>query len=63
MQARAGAIEELVESGTLDDFTAGDRTALDRELEQLQAGNQVELELARLKGEVGAGEPQKELEQ
>jgi phage shock protein A len=63
MQARAGAIEELVESGTLEDFTAGDRTALDRELEQLQAGNQVDQELARLKGELGAGAGQKELEQ
>src|ERR671919_1444363 len=52
MTARAGAIEELVDAGTLEDFTAGDKTALDRELEQLQAGNQVEQELARLKGEV-----------
>ena len=55
MQARAGAIEELVESGTLDDFTAGDQTALDRELAQLQASSQVDQELARLKGEIGAG--------
>ena len=62
MQARAGAIEELVESGTLEDFTAGDQTALDRELAQIQAGNQVDQELARLKGEVGKGERQKELE-
>jgi phage shock protein A len=63
MQARAGAIEELVESGTLEDFTGGDSTALDRELAQLQAGTQVDQELARLKGELGAGEKQKELEQ
>ena len=63
MQARAGAIEELVESGTLEDFTGGDSTALDRELAQLQAGTQVDQELARLKGELGAGEKQKELGQ
>jgi len=63
MQARAGAIEELVESGTLEDLTAGDRTALDRELDQLQASTQVDQELARLKGELDAGEKQKELEQ
>jgi phage shock protein A len=63
MQARAGAIEELVESGTLEDFTGGDSTALDRELAQLQAGTQVDQELARLKGELSAGEKQKELEQ
>jgi phage shock protein A len=62
MQARAGAIEELVESGTLEDFTAGDKSALDRELEQLQAGNQIEEDLARLKGELGQAEKQKEIE-
>jgi phage shock protein A len=62
MTARAGAIEELVESGALEDFTAGDKSALDRELEQLQAGNQVDQDLARLKGELGKGEKQKELE-
>lgn len=62
MTARAGAIEELVESGALDDFTAGDKSSLDRELEQLQAGNQVDQDLARLKGEVGKGEKQKEIE-
>jgi phage shock protein A len=61
MQARAGAIEELVESGTLEDFTAGDKTALDRELEQIQAGNQIDQDLARLKGELGQGD-KKEIE-
>ena len=63
MQARAGAIEELVESGTLEDFTGGDQTALDRELAQLQAGTQVDQELARLKGELATGEKPKELGQ
>jgi phage shock protein A len=62
MQARAGAIEELVESGTLEDFSGGGQTALDRELAQLQASNQVDAELERLKGEIGAAEKQKELE-
>jgi phage shock protein A len=63
MQARAAAVEELVEAGTLEDFTSGGETALDRELAQIQAGNQVEQELAKLKSEVGPGEKQKELEQ
>jgi phage shock protein A len=63
MQARAGAIEELVESGTLEDITGDDRTALDRELAELQASTQVDQELARLKGELGAGAKQRELEQ
>jgi phage shock protein A len=62
MQARASAVEELVESGTLEDFTAGDKSALDRELEQLQAGQQVDRELEQLKAELGAGDKQKELE-
>jgi phage shock protein A len=62
MQARASAVEELIEAGTLEDFTGGDRTALDRELEQIQATNQVDRELERLKAEVGPGEAKKEIE-
>jgi phage shock protein A len=63
MQARAGAVEELIESGTLEDFTAGDQSQLDRELAQISAGQQVDAELERIKAEVGGGAPQKELEQ
>ena len=33
LQARAAAIDELTSSGALEDFTAGDQTQLDRELE------------------------------
>src|SRR5215216_4956463 len=62
MQARASAMDELIESGTLEDFTT-DKTALDRELEQLSSASQVDDELAKLKAEVGAGAPQKELDQ
>ena len=62
MQARASAMDELIESGTLVDFTT-DKTQLDRELEALSSKSQVDSDLARLKAEVGAGEPQKELEQ
>jgi phage shock protein A len=62
MQARAGAVEELIASGTLEDFTAGDQTALDRELAQVASGRKVDEELERLKAEVGAGAPQKEIE-
>jgi phage shock protein A len=63
MQARAGAVEELIEAGTLEDFTAGDQSQLDRELAQISAGQQVDAELERLKAEVGAGAGKKELEQ
>ncbi len=61
MQARASAIDELTSTGALEDFTAGDQTQLDRELSQLSASSQVDDELAKLKSEVGAGEPQKEI--
>jgi phage shock protein A len=63
MQARASAVEELVEAGALEDFTSGGQTQLDRELAQIQAGNQVDQELAKLKAEVGPGDKKKELEQ
>jgi phage shock protein A len=62
MQARAGAVEELIAAGTLEDFTAGDQSALDRELTQVAAGRKVDEELERLKAEVGAGAPQREIE-
>ena len=62
MQARADAIGELTDSGTLEDFTS-DQTQLDRELAQLSSSSQVDQDLARLKGELGTGEEKKELEQ
>src|ERR671939_1493359 len=61
MQARANAIEELTESGALEDFTS-DQTPLDRELAQLSSQSQVESELAKMRAELGAGEQPKEIE-
>ena len=63
MQARAEAVDELVAAGTLEDFTAGDQTQLDRELAQLSAGAQVDDELEKMKAELGSGEERKELPQ
>ncbi|MDP8911436.1 MAG: PspA/IM30 family protein [Actinomycetota bacterium] len=63
MQARAAAVDELVAAGTLEDFTAGDQTQLDRELAALASDSQVDNELERMKAEIGAGAPQKELGQ
>ena len=57
MQARAAAIDELVQTGGLDDLTS-DQTQLDRELAQLSSQNQVDQELAKLKAEVGSGSEQ-----
>lgn len=62
MTARAAAMDELVQSGALEDLTSTD-TQLDRELAQLSSQTQVEQELAQLKAEVGSGEPRKELEE
>ena len=63
MQARAAAVDELVEAGALEDaFTTGE-TSLDRELAQISAQSQVDEELAKLKGELAAGGAQKELEE
>ena len=62
MQARAAAVDELIEAGTLEDFTTGDQTQLDRELAQIGAGAQVDQELERMKAEIGAGAGQREIE-
>ena len=62
MQARAGAIEELVESGALDDFTSSGQTKLDRELAQISSQSQVDDELAKMKADLGSGETKKEIE-
>jgi phage shock protein A len=61
MQARAAAVDELVDSGTLEDYTSSS-TQLDRELAQVSAQNQVDADLERLKGELAAGGANKELE-
>src|SRR5213080_3102659 len=60
MQARAAAVDELVETGALEDFTS-DKTQLDRELAQLASQSQVDQELSQLKSELGAGGQPKEL--
>src|ERR671911_198386 len=59
MQARAGAVEELIEAGTLEDFTT-EKTSLDRELEALTTASEVDADLARLRAEIGAGEQRQE---
>jgi phage shock protein A len=63
MQARAAAVDELVESGALEDFTSGGETDLDRELKKLTSGTLVDDELAKMKAEIGSGQAPKEIEQ
>jgi phage shock protein A len=59
MQARAGAIDELISSGALDDASTvnrGDDNA--RELEAMSSQSDVESELAALKAGTSGGTPQ-----
>ncbi|MCX4565032.1 PspA/IM30 family protein [Streptomyces viridodiastaticus] len=55
MQARAGALDELIASGALEDATlpAG-RDDIQAELERVSAGQDVEIELARMKAQLPA---------
>jgi phage shock protein A len=63
MQARAGAIDELIASGALDDASQplGGRDDIQAELDRAGASSDVELELAKLKGELPAGQQQQAL--
>ena len=50
LQARAGAVDELLASGGLNDLTAKPGDDIARQLAELSAGHDVEAELAALKG-------------
>ena len=58
MQARAGALDELMASGALDDVTGTPRDDIQAELDSMRGGQSIELELQRLKGELGTGSTQ-----
>jgi phage shock protein A len=62
MQARAGAIDELLASGVLDDPTGTAKDDLTAELERMSSSSQVENELAKLKGELTGGAAPKAIE-
>src|ERR1700728_3248689 len=55
MQARAGALDELLASGALDDVSGTPRDDIQAELDRMGTGNDVELELQKLRGELGSG--------
>ena len=60
MQARAGAMDELLASGALTDLTQP-VDDIQAQLNQLSTTSAVDNELAALKAEVGAGAPAGEL--
>ncbi|MGC9443437.1 MAG: PspA/IM30 family protein [Candidatus Methanospirareceae archaeon] len=51
MKARAAALDELQEFGTLEDL-AGSKDQIERELEKVRVGSEVDAELEKLKQEV-----------
>jgi phage shock protein A len=56
MQARAGALDELLASGALEEpGQLGRGDDIQAELDRLSSGSDVELELARMKGELTGG--------
>jgi phage shock protein A len=60
MKARAGAIDELLASGALEDYS-GPTDTIQAELDRMGSTTGVDAELEALKAELGQGEPQKEL--
>ena len=55
MQSRAAAIDELVESGTLDDLSRPTSDAVQRELDKLGATQLIEEKLEAMKRELERG--------
>ncbi len=56
MQARAGAVDELIASGALSDpISGGGKDDITAELERMSAGSNVEGELAKMKAQLGTG--------
>jgi phage shock protein A len=63
MQARAGALDELMASGALDDPTGTVKDDIQAELDRMASTSDVELELAKMKGELASGSaPQEAIE-
>ena len=57
MQARAGALDELMASGALDDLVSGPRDDIQAELDRMGAGHGVDRELEQMKREIAQGAP------
>ena len=55
MQARAGAVDELLASGALEDVTAGPNDDISRELDALASTSSVDSELEAMKRQLGTG--------
>jgi len=60
MQARAGALDELLQSGVLEDV-GGNTDDIQQELDDAGTAADVDRELAAMKAEIGPGRPPQEL--
>src|SRR5450432_793303 len=60
MQSRAGALDELLQSGVLEDV-GGDTDDIQKELDEAGTSADVDSELAALKAQIGAGSAPQEL--
>ncbi|WP_083918011.1 PspA/IM30 family protein [Nocardiopsis xinjiangensis] len=56
MQARAGAVDELLASGALDDVTGSSKDDIQSELDRMASTTGVDSELERMKAELGQGD-------
>jgi phage shock protein A len=61
MQARAGAIDELLASGALDDASGTVKDNITLELDRMSSGSDVENELAAMKAQLAGGSAPKEI--
>ena len=55
MQARASAVDELIATGVLSDPISDGKDDISAELDRVSAGSDVELELAKMKAQLGGG--------
>src|SRR5271170_7892802 len=62
MQARAGALDELMASGALDDVVSGPRDDIQTELDRMGATTGVDHELERMKAELAGASAPREIE-
>jgi len=62
MRARAGAIDELMASGALDNLVSGPHDDIQAELDRMGAGSGVDQELERMKAELAQGSAPRQIE-
>ncbi|WP_349828297.1 PspA/IM30 family protein [Brevibacterium litoralis] len=56
LQARGAAVDELIATGALDDVTGSGQDDISRQLDALSSDNEVEMELARMREGLPAGQ-------